>query len=168
MKIAIGADWHFGHDKLVEKAGRPEDFAQRIIKGIERACLSADVLLCLGDVCIGNDAYHHCVLWQATKWSNIKRWLILGNHDRKTKTWYLQSGWDFVADELYLNIHGLRILFTHRPQPPGDYDLNIHGHLHNTGHHPECGRHDKQVLIASEPTYQPVMLSTIIKGVTRP
>lgn len=168
MKIAIGSDWHFGHSKLVENGYRPVDYTQRLMKGIKGLAGVADVLLCLGDVCIGNDAYHHYEINKATYWTGMKKWLILGNHDRKTKSWYLRNGWHFVADELYLNIHGLRILFTHRPQPPGGYDLNIHGHLHDTGHHPECGLHEKQRLIASEPTYQPVMLSTILKGVTRP
>lgn len=168
MKILVAADWHLGHDKLTEKAGRPPDFSERILSNLTAIRHQANVLICLGDVCIGNDWHWHAEVWKAIGGlTNLKRWLILGNHDRKTKTWYLQHGWDFVAEELTMDAFGLRLLFTHVPRPPGDYDLNIHGHLHNTGHHPECGLHDKQRLVMSEHTYAPIKLDTLLKGVAK-
>jgi len=30
-----------------------------------------------------------------------------------------------------LKAYGKNILFSHTPQPIGDYDINIHGHFHN-------------------------------------
>ena len=31
---------------------------------------------------------------------------------------------------------GKKILFSHRPQPIGTWDINIHGHFHNNNHRP--------------------------------
>ena len=168
MRILLAADWHLGHDKLIEKAGRPPDFNERILDNLKKVRATADVLIFLGDICIRNDDQHHYRIREALGGLNqLKRWLILGNHDRKTKTWYLQHGWDFVAKELTFDAFGLRLLFTHIPQPPGDYDINIHGHLHNTGHHPECGLHGRQRLVMSEHTYAPINLATLLKGVKK-
>jgi len=166
VNIALAADWHLGHDNLVEKAGRPIGFDLRIMKGL-RAMPQVEVLIFLGDICIGDDEYWHGLIAGNMARRQTKMWLIRGNHDRKTDSWYLRNGWDFVADELTMNSFGLRLLFTHIPRPPGDYDLNIHGHLHNTGHHPECGLHAQQHLVMSEHDYKPVMLNTILKGITK-
>jgi calcineurin-like phosphoesterase family protein len=57
--------------------------------------------------------------------------LVRGNHDRKSISWYLNNGFDFVCDSFVIG----RIIFTHRPMRKQDlilsnFDFNIHGHLH--------------------------------------
>lgn len=154
----IIADTHFGHNRMLELGGRPEGFEDLIFENIKNMT-SNSILIHLGDVSFYKHEYWHGKLH--LRCPSKKKWLILGNHDKHSMTWYINHGWDFVARELYLQIHGMRILFTHRPQPPGDYDLNIHGHLHTTNHHPECERHDKQLLVTCEPEYKPISLRKI-------
>jgi hypothetical protein len=62
--------------------------------------------------------------------------------------------------------HGKRILFTHKPQPVGDYDINVHGHLHNTGHRDEeyqAIKHDGQLLIEIESSFDIKNLDKLLR-----
>ena len=55
---------------------------------------------------------------------------------------------DFVADSFSLNIYGYNILFSHIPQE-GNFDFNVHGHLHNNDHRGELND-EKHILISLE------------------
>ena len=129
MKYWLTTDTHFGHtDKMVEYCGRPKDYEDKIFNGLELLG-DEDVLIHLGDICIGDDEkwseqiYNECMLGQMI--------LVRGNHDNKSDSWYYEHGWSFVCDTFSLKKYGLNILFSHTPQPIGDFDLNIHGHFHN-------------------------------------
>ena len=130
MKIWLTTDTHFGHDKLVE-FGRPVDFEVRISRGLQQIP-AGDMLIHLGDVNMGEDAVWHAHLMSKLK--GLKTILVKGNHDNKSDKWYYEHGWDFVCQN-YTNFYKKkRILFSHRPQPDGKYDINIHGHFHDAEH----------------------------------
>jgi calcineurin-like phosphoesterase family protein len=160
FKIYCLADSHFGHSKMMELCGRPEGFESKILKHLTEIPPGA-ILIHLGDFCIGNDKMWHQAFMAATKQCK-RRILILGNHDHRSMSFYLDCGWDFVAHSITLEVFGKRILFTHRPAPDGDYDINVHGHLHNTNHH-NASLHGKNKLLAIENTnYMPVNLEKFI------
>lgn len=165
MNIWLVADTHFGHRKMTELCGRPPRFEELLYKNIIAVVKPDDVLLHLGDFCIGHDEKWHELFMELKV---LRKWLIRGNHDNKSDCWYLNHGWDFVGDELILSKYGKRILFSHAPQPIGMYDINIHGHLHNSTHHNdeiELIRHSGQMLLAMEYTqYKPVNLKNFIEG----
>ena len=125
------ADTHFNHWEMQKLCNRPEDFEDKIHSQLMK--LSAnDVLIHLGDICIGKDSEMHekyiKPLW-------CRKILVRGNHDEKTNTWYLRNGWDFVCESIVDNMFGKKILFSHKPiSYDNNYDINIHGHLHNTPH----------------------------------
>lgn len=170
MKIWVISDTHFGHDKLhTVWDSRPADFTERLFKGLKNTIQPEDVLIHLGDFCIGNDAdWHGRFLTEVPG----KHWLVKGNHDRKSHSWYVDHWWDSVSDSLELELFKKRILFTHIPvdlrQRP-DIDVNIHGHFHNTNHRSqepkiqEFYEYLHHELIAVEYTnYQPVTLESVI------
>lgn len=165
MNYWIIADTHFGHKKITECFGRPEGFEEKIFKNLN-VVQPKDTLIHLGDFCMSRDKYWHIGFITAAPYG--KHWLIKGNHDSKSYKWYLEKGWDFVAEQVLINMYGKRILFSHHPQPEGDYDINIHGHLHanEQHHHPELntviGPHNH--LIAMEHEYKPVTLRSIVEG----
>lgn len=140
-----------------------------IFKNLQKIS-DSDILIHLGDICWGNNLnWHHSL-------SNIKcrKWLVLGNHDRQSKSFYLNNGWCFVCEHFMLDIYGENILFSHKPQDIKlGYDLNIHGHFHNNPeerHEPELRaiKNDKQFLIAMENNnYQPYNLESIVKLVNK-
>lgn len=163
MRIYCISDTHFGHEKMIELCGRPEGFESTILSNL-RKIPSTAILIHLGDFCIGEDERWHNEFMEATQ--HLRRTILVrGNHDHKSDNWYLKRGWDFVCNELITRYFKKHILFSHRPSPIAGYvDINIHGHLHNTGHHEqgECGNHH---LLAIENTdYKPVSLEVILRG----
>ena len=157
-KYWVVADTHFGHNEIVGYCGRPLDFGARILRNVSSLVQSRDVLIHLGDVCIGNDAHHHHTLREHC--SGLL-WLVRGNHDRKTTTWYLRNGWDWVGDSMELSMFGHDLIFTHRPLPDTGGRLNIHGHLHNTEHR-TAYEDEYHKLILMEHSYCPVDLRRLV------
>lgn len=164
-KYWILPDPHFGHDKLIEVAGRPEDFESKILHAISFCVKANDVLICNGDLCFGYDkGWHEAIIRRS---GGCKRWLIRGNHDHQTDTWYLNHGWDFVGESATINRYGFKILITHKPQQwyPGLFDINVHGHLHGDKHrHTEFDSivSDRHRLVAMEHQYRPFDLREVV------
>lgn len=163
MKIYIISDTHLGHDKIKEYCGRPENHEQLLVEAMNR--ISADdCLVHLGDICIGDDAdWHGCI--QHLKCRKI---LVIGNHDTKSWSWYMEHGWDFACDAFRLKYAGRIIMFSHMPQPwDGVWEINVHGHLHNLGHRKNEFNELQQWhrLYAPElMDYRPVELGTFIQS----
>jgi len=155
IKYWITSDTHFNHYACVDGWGnRGEGFEEKILDSIRRNVKKGDVIIHLGDF-----AWYKHKLW-CTKFreacGEAKVWLIKGNHDRNSNSFFLDGGFDFVGDSFMMERHGKRILFTHKPQPVGDYDINVHGHLHTTGHRDmeyQDIKHDGQLLIEIETSF---------------
>ena len=168
MNYWIIADTHFGHEKMEELCGRPKGFEAIILSSL--LSLSGDtnsVFIHLGDICIGDDEKWNLVL--LSRVPCLHKWLVRGNHDKKSMSWYLEKGWDFVADSFILDIYGGDILFSHIPKIDSGYMLNVHGHFHNTNYRkqePELVaiKNKRQVLVALEyNNYRPITLKTLVE-----
>lgn len=163
MKAYVISDTHFNHSQIVDYCQRPEDHELRLWQGIEKIS-SQDCLIHLGDVCIGEDQMVHSYI----KDLRCRKVLIMGNHDSKSWSWYMEHGWDFVCDSFKLKYAGKKICFSHMPQPwDGDWEINVHGHLHNLGHRDKEFKELKQWhrLYAPElMNYQPIELSKFIQA----
>lgn len=168
MNIYLTTDWHIYHDKMIEYCGRPEGFENLIFKRLRAVLKDTDVLIHLGDVTVssGREAEAHEKFIQTLPG---KHWLIRGNHDRKSNHWYLSHGWDFVAAFFQDIYFGQNVLFSHVPMADNGYDINIHGHFHNSDHRRQepallAIKNDKQHLLALEyNNYQPWNLQTLIQ-----
>lgn len=132
-RIWLTTDTHFGHDKLVEYANRPENHSELILQNLKKSLRDGDILIHLGDFCIGNDETWHARFFGELP--EITRVLVRGNHDNKSDSWYLNHGWDFVCDKFQNKYFGKNIVFTHIPvKDDGEFDFNVHGHFHNNLH----------------------------------
>ena len=176
MKYWLTADTHFNHKVMEEYCGRPKDFESKILEGLDKIPVT-DILIHLGDICIGKDEGVHDLFIKNIR---CRKWLIKGNHDRKSNNWYLSRHWDFVADTFSITLFAKKILFSHTPQKDNGFDLNIHGHFHNqlprllkkrwvVEDEEERNKYDisvltpKHKLLALEYTnYQPVSLESFI------
>lgn len=131
MNYWITTDTHFNHLQMIEYCGRPINFGILIRKHLKSMVKKGDVLIHLGDICIGNDT--KCNNW--FKELPSRNILVKGNHDNKSHKWYMENGWDLACDRLDLNIFGKKIAFTHIPVGwDGYFDVNIHGHFHNANY----------------------------------
>lgn len=138
MKIWLITDTHFNHrEKMKLYCNRPDDYEDRLAKGMF-SLGSEDLLIHLGDVCIGEELKIHNEIIERMACRKI---LVRGNHDNKSDNWYLTHGWDFVCFKFQAKYYGKTIMFSHMPQVyskeidllfgAGSYDINIHGHFHN-------------------------------------
>jgi calcineurin-like phosphoesterase family protein len=181
MNPWVIADTHLGHDRLIEDKCRPAGFSERTMTGLTRALTQPDdMLIHIGDVAFNDDE----------KWNHAitslpgKKWLILGNHDRKSMTWYLSHGWDWVGVAMVLDIFGWKILFSHMPQliegssmvnnhyQTFKYDLNVHGHFHDFSDE-KIQTHEQHLfnlltprhfrIVLETMSYQPIKLKRIVE-----
>jgi len=161
----IITDTHLGHGNMPKFCGRPEGFSEQIINNLLKLkCTSKDTLIHLGDVCWYDDIDWNNKITGTTKCKTV---IVRGNHDKHSYSWYTDNGWDFCCETFTLDIYGKKVLFSHKPQKDGDYDVNIHGHFHNNTHHShepylKSLKTSKHYLVFMEHTYQPVNLRTII------
>ena len=166
MKYYITSDTHFNHYAVVDSWGdRQGGFEEKILDSIKRTVKEDDVIIHLGDF-----AWYKHKIWAERfieSANGAKCWLIKGNHDKHSNSWWMDRGFSFVADSFMMERHGKRILFTHKPQVDGDYyDINVHGHLHNTGPRDmeyQAIKHDGQLLIEIESTFNIRNLDSLLQ-----
>lgn len=179
MNYWLISDTHFNHSKLEEWGGRTGDWQEQMLKGIKEIP-HGDILIHLGDICIGNDEEVHQELFKATvgpiaengDCRLVKTILVRGNHDKKSIPWYMQHGFDFVCDQIGLEYHGVDILLSHRPMPPDTWRwrYNIHGHTHGNMHRAEeytawYDAKNHHIDISPELVgYKPLRLDTLMKS----
>ncbi len=131
MKIYIISDTHFNHDRIIEFCNRPANHEEILFKNMMKI-KKEDCLIHLGDFCWGEDAGTHTKYLEPLECRKI---LVMGNHDSKTWSWYMEHGWDFVCDVFRLKHAGKHVVFSHMPQAwDGVWEVNVHGHFHNTNH----------------------------------
>lgn len=137
MNIYVTTDTHFNHTKLVDIFhARPADFQEQILRSHAKIAHD-DLLIHLGDFCIGKDDEMHS-RWNIATNHIRNRILVRGNHDNKSDEWYINHGWNCVVDGMAMTIRGKSVYFTHVPAPsslaPLGTQLNIHGHTHGDAH----------------------------------
>ena len=143
---------------MVTLCGRPENHTELILENWRQAVSENDITFHLGDVIFNRQSEMASLIRTIPG----KKILVLGNHDGNKPHWYMARGFDFAC---YGFEYG-HVYFTHRPSVflPQGCTLNIHGHLHNSGH-----RDDEQPLnpwnkkLAIEETdYKPVLLDSLL------
>jgi calcineurin-like phosphoesterase family protein len=132
MKYMLTTDTHFNHDLIREYCGRPIGFEDKIISGWKDLCPDKHILIHLGDICIGKETEVHEKYIMPLE---VKKILVRGNHDKKSASWYMEHGWDWVCESMTILRGGKKVFLSHMPMVwDGYWDINIHGHFHNANH----------------------------------
>lgn len=165
MDIWVISDTHFGHDRLVELAGRPADFTARIVTNWKRLVKPADLVLHLGDVAFETEGLTALIASLPGR-----KIVVRGNHDNRP-AWLMHRGFDFGCDYFVYR----RVAFSHKPLVPIPYGaaFNVHGHFHDGTH--RLGEYasvpgfsaarERYVLVSIEQTLAPVRLETLIPNI---
>lgn len=155
-------DTHFYHDAIIEACGRPPDHVELIMKNLRYYLAKQDLLIHLGDVIF----YQYPKLKAMLESVPGRKILTMGNHDRKSRNWYMNNGFDLAVDMFTLD----NVIFSHKPLEhfPTDITINIHGHWHNQAYEKreEKSWHDptRHRLLAIEDTeYKPVKLIDFLR-----
>lgn len=124
------SDTHFNHTNIIKYCNRPfentEEMNNYIVKQWNKTVGKNDIVYHLGDFALPNSKEMITNLVNQLNGSII---LILGNHDRRGKQWFLDCG--FV--EVYKKLKIVNYLLTHKPQMIDKLQenvINIHGHVH--------------------------------------
>lgn len=156
----IIADTHFFHANISVYCNRPDNWQALILENWNRLVGSCDVILHLGDLALARKADLEHLSAQLPG----QIYLIRGNHDRHSKTFYQSLGFQIVPDP-YEMLHpsGKRLIFSHRPiLPLGLNTLNLHGHIHNN---PAPGLGQRHINLSIEVRqYRPWQLSEVLKS----
>ena len=166
MNYWITTDTHFEHKAMTERFGRPVGYEEQILKGFNQITKD-DIFIHLGDIAFGNEKQWCRLIGKY----GYKRWLIKGNHDKRSYAWYLNNGFDFIAESITLNYMGKIVKLSHMPVKDDGYDINLHGHFHDVDLE-RCWslddllpiKNDKQYLLMLEHHYKLFSLKNILKN----
>ena len=130
IKTWVVGDAHINHKNVEIYCQRPPNWFELYLKHWNDRVKQEDIVYDLGDVIL----YHPEDLKEILANLPGTKYLIKGNHDRKSDSWYREAGYAGVFKMVYQN----GVLFSHIPQLiPGFAQWNIHGHLHNSVHEEE-------------------------------
>ncbi len=156
MKIFAISDTHFCHANIIKYCNRPfscvEEMNESLIKNWNEAVSNDDVVLHLGDYCLGSKEAARDI----TSRLHGKKILIMGNHDNWNESFYREIGFHTVSrfpilyDNYYLLSHAPLVLSESTPYG------NIYGHVHNDERYRDTSN---TMCVSVERTgYRPVML----------
>jgi len=165
MKLTLDtyiiSDTHFGHKNIIKYCARPENHDEIMWNNWVDTISKDDTILHLGDIAFKNNFIPLNEL-------PGNKYLIKGNHDHKTDTYYENFGFTVLPKRQWFEYKGKQILLTHFPEDNFDigWDINIHGHIHNNSY---ITREDKGRLYINVSievmNYTPAKLGTILKEV---
>lgn len=125
------SDTHFNHENIIKYCNRPFnnviEMNEHIINKWNEKINKNDVIYHLGDFALQSD---ESAVLNLVSQLNGNIILILGNHDRHGKQWFLDCGFVEVHKSLIISNY----LLSHRPQTVdklAENMVNIHGHIHN-------------------------------------
>lgn len=140
MGVFFTADQHFGHKNIIEYCNRPfsdvEEMNEALIENWNKTVDNNDKIFVLGDFALGSS--ENIIKWGRALKGN--KMLILGNHDRASKSVYLEAGFKEVST--YPIVWNWVYILSHAPicwdralpvyeGTKEPYFCNIHGHIHD-------------------------------------
>jgi len=131
MEHFVLSDHHLFHKNIIEYEQRPfsslENMHKTIIKNHNNVVTKKDKIFLLGDLSFGNKVQTQEIIEQM----NGYKILVLGNHDNRSRKWYLDIGINEVIK--YPIIYNKFYILSHEPLhlTPSIAYVNIHGHTHS-------------------------------------
>ena len=127
------SDTHFNHENVIKYCNRPfankEEMNEALISNWNSIVTNKDIVYHLGDVALTNESEMKDIISKL----NGKKYLIRGNHDKKSVLFYENAGF-IVLKDAPIKIDKYNLILSHYPIPdtmiPKGY-INIHGHIHN-------------------------------------
>ena len=129
MSLYLTSDNHFFHENIIMYCNRPfssvEEMNEKMVKRWNKRVGKEDIVVHLGDFSLGKPGPTLDLIDELN--GNI--FLIKGNHDRRTRTfWELKAGFKrYFKRSIYISDN---ITLSHRPERVKGV-INLHGHVHN-------------------------------------
>ena len=139
QNIWFTSDTHFGHYNIIKYTGRPfktvEEMDETLIKNWNDRVKPGDIIFHLGDFGNGGSDKIKQVLTRL----NGKKFMILGNHDRKTFRAGHSQHFQAITQQMYIRVNGRAVYLNHYPflcfagtyRKPEDMVWQLFGHVHS-------------------------------------
>jgi calcineurin-like phosphoesterase family protein len=160
------SDTHFRHKNIIKYCNRPMGHDTLMANNWMQVVKLDDTVLHLGDLMVwwpGLEQEQAALIAQSLPG---EKYMLRGNHDKLTdEEFKLFTGFTVVPEFIQM-IGQTRVLFSHYPdlERIGQWDLNVHGHIHNNDYHDEFkGLHAKYINISVEVMdYKPKRLREVL------
>lgn len=134
-KIYVCSDLHLGHSNIIKYCNRPYDNIEEmdniLIDNWNSVVNEDDTVFFLGDFCLGN---REKIISYGNRLKGNKI-LIMGNHDRSSKTVYKEAGFSQIYKEevvMRFDEYDMTIHFSHHRKSNEDtHYFNLYGHQHD-------------------------------------
>jgi len=174
FKSYLISDTHFRHGNIIPHANRPfksvEIMDDHLINNWNSTVKQNDIVYVVGDFIWTQGSSQ--LIKELIKKLNGRIILIMGNHDRKTVSFYLSNGIQFACNKFVGRFINKNVLFIHNPAEATSADIAsseyiIHGHLH--GRTPLISTRFGRKFInvsAENVNYTPINLETLLNRLT--
>lgn len=166
MSVWMIGDLHFDHKNIIEYCRRPfntvEEMNETIIYNWNKVIKKEDKVFVVGDFSLGSKIR---TIEFGKKLKGHKT-LILGNHDRYSRTVYYDAGFEYISK--YPIIWNEFFIISHEPQYTQENSIyvNIYAHVHDNPTYKNYSSNSFCVS-AERINYTPInfnMIHNIIKG----
>lgn len=133
------SDTHWFHKNIIKYCNRDTNHDSIMVERWNKVVGPDDVVLHLGDlVFTPKSGLQDQFLYQIAPALNGRKYLILGNHDKKSWTkLYGEAGFE-VIKPFNIKYREYEVSFDHYPAKTairvGDRHIRVHGHIHNSGY----------------------------------
>lgn len=166
----IVSDTHFRHKNIIKYCNRPMGHDRLMQQNWFEKIQPEDTVLHLGDLQVW---YGLEVVAASAITSSLpgKKFILRGNHDREKPKFYAELGFTMIPE--FVQEFGdrkrtlQRVLFSHFPdtERKGEWDINVHGHIHNNGYAAEINRNRDYRNVSMEVmNYEPARLRDVLYG----
>lgn len=135
--VYFTADMHFGHRAIINMQSRPfesvEEMNRVLLQNFNSVVHKDDTFYILGDIC------HHMKIEDADELirkMNGKKYLIIGNHDKK----YDPRLFEDIRDFMKVSVDGCNFALVHYPMLSSSGGYQLHGHIHARMEYNEANR----------------------------
>ena len=173
FNVYVISDTHFNHFNIINLCHRPyksgEEMNDKMINSWNAIVRPQDVIIHLGDLIFTKGASEE--IKKIIKRLNGRKILVAGNHDRKSYSFYMSAGIEFICESFRWFYNDKQIMFIHSPHDIDPsilkkVDYIIHGHSHQNS--PFISKVKKTTFInvsVEQIQYKPILLITLFNRV---
>lgn len=166
MVLYFISDTHLFHTNIIKYCNRPfknvEEMNNTIINKWNSIVKLGDTVYHLGDFTLYSNEIKELV-----DKLNGKIYLIRGNHDHKSISYYNRSGLTVIPTQTKLDEY--KIILSHRPlednQIPEGY-INVHGHIHDHELEEKFDKSKHFNISVEQTNYKPISIDEVLKRIS--
>lgn len=163
MAVWFTSDLHLCHKNIIDYCNRPfssvEEMNEILVQNWNKVIAPNDQVFHLGDFCLGSKEQFETF----SKALNGHKTFIAGNHDRLSKSFVLDNGWEvFSKKPILKRFRCKNFILMHHPREVEFNQICLYGHTHDKTAELQC----RSLCVCVEQTnYFPISLDKVLERV---